>query len=122
LRNNYTDKYLGLDRSFDNGVRVVASDNAFKWDIWNLKVDSGVNTYRYTVSSSSCPIKITQFSVRIGVPNTPFVLDLMNFGDSMSGTPITLWQDTGAPQQRWEFESGTSDYFLYEIFWTAGSF
>ncbi|KAF5376012.1 hypothetical protein D9757_008834 [Collybiopsis confluens] len=76
--------YLGFSGTAANGTNLTVSSTPTGWDIWHDEV----NATNY----------------RIFAPNTTQNWDLFNFGSSVAGNPITLWQTWSGVHQTWNFQ------------------
>ncbi|KAF9648767.1 carbohydrate-binding module family 13 protein [Thelephora ganbajun] len=74
-------KYLSIERSPENGVKLIASSTKF---LWNLRNDEGNSD-----------------AWRFFVPGTEQNADLANHGDPTSGTDVVLWYHTQGQNQVW---------------------
>ncbi|KAG2003349.1 hypothetical protein CC2G_003958 [Coprinopsis cinerea AmutBmut pab1-1] len=86
IKNAESGGYLAIvDGAPGDGVDAVHWEDPFAWAIWPDENDDSV--------------------WRIGVPDSPFHLDLTNHGDSADGTPIQVWGAWEGRNQCWIFEA-----------------
>ncbi|KAF9222221.1 ricin B-like lectin [Gyrodon lividus] len=77
-------KYMAISGQPHNGQKVVASSSPFAWHVEDQPGAEGV--------------------VRVVVPGTNFSLDLSDYGNSASGTPVQLWSKGNRQNQLWRLE------------------
>ncbi|KAG6834778.1 hypothetical protein H0H93_007433, partial [Arthromyces matolae] len=85
FRNVHNGKFLGIERRAHDNVPVRGVDAPVKWNIFPDDRDQSV--------------------YRIFVPDTPFNIDLSDFGNPDNGTLVTIWGKSENNQnQTWRFE------------------
>ncbi|KAF7760721.1 hypothetical protein Agabi119p4_10130 [Agaricus bisporus var. burnettii] len=84
IRSVSSSKYLGIDGNPNNGTKLVADTQMFKWHIWRDAMDEN--------------------NFRIFVPNTHQNVDLSNHGDPTPGNPIIIWSTWSGVHQTWKIE------------------
>ncbi|KAG6818757.1 hypothetical protein H0H93_002089 [Arthromyces matolae] len=103
--NVHNGKFLGIERRAHDNVPVRGVDAPVKWNIFPDDRDQSV--YRYAYFHDRHFSMVFEEYPRIFVPDTPFNIDLSDFGNPDNGTLVTIWGKSENNQnQTWRFEEG----------------